>query len=443
MVCNSVPLRGTLPGGLVLVRAAAAVALVVALSSPAAAGPLPDGSYVVPPARAGGQQALLLLLPDTGASGAGLRAVAESATASARGLRLWVAVAGVGAGPAGAAAQVERLRADVAALGYAAPDAEVVVAGVGRGGAAGAAAVTDDVARTAGLGDGTADVDLRVLAELDRSVRVVASLAGRTNDATVLPAASAVTSGPAGQVLADLVLAARGRTDRLQARLAADALVRAVDAAALAERGPVCADVQRHTADADPALLAVTDRASAQLVAPTPDGVATGDLGGFLYDKAELHDEGTTARLVTSSYALGGSPAYEVMCKTKSRSAVALALTGDHTAVDATPPTCAGFTEATLATAAAALSPAARARTGGVTVLPDDPKRAGPEWVFSPLTQRPADPATGRWEVRSPSLLTELSDTELDPEFAGNHYCKALSPLRALELLLDDALPPV
>jgi hypothetical protein len=45
--------------------------------------------------------------------------------------------------------------------------------------------------------------------------------------------------------------------------------------------------------------------------------------------------------------------------------------------------------------------------------------------------------------VQSPSLVTQLSDTELDPEFAGNHYCKVLSPLRALELLLQDTQPLV
>ena len=88
------------------------------------------------------------------------------------------------------------------------------------------------------------------------------------------------------------------------------------------------------------------------------------------------------------------------------------------------------------------VSPAASARSAGITVLPDAMKSAGPEWVFSPLLLHPAD-ATGRWEVQSPALLTELSDTELDPTFAGNHYCKVLSPVRALELVLEDTAPPV
>lgn len=401
---------------------------------------------VLEPSAHGPRQALLVLLPDTAEQGSSLRAAAEAARAQARGLRLWVGVADVGTGPAGAAAQVEGIREDVRARGFDATDSEVVVAGWGRGGAAAAAQAGGDLAATAGLGDASAAVSLRVLGELDRSVRVVGALAGHPGTALVLPATDrpGLRSASAGAVLGDLALAAAGRTSPLDHRLAADPLVTAVRVAAIAQGGPVCTDVQRHTADADPALLVVTDRASAALVKPTSDGLAAGDLGGFLYDKAELHDEGATARLVTNSYVVRGAGpvALEVMCKTKSRSAVALALTDDHEAVDATPPTCAGFTEAMLATARKAMSPAARARTGGVTVLPDALKAAGPEWVFSPLVQRPADPVTGRWEVQSPALLTELSDTQLDPEFAGNHYCKALSPLRALELLLDDALPP-
>lgn len=428
-----------------LVSALALLAL--ATTTPVAFASPAELHTVLEPTGHGQRQALLVLLPDTGEQGSSLLAAAEEAASRARGLRLWVGVAAVGTGPAAAADQVARVREDVRARGFDADDSDVVVAGWGPGGAAGAAQAGGSLAATAGLGDGSAAVSLRVLGELDRSVRVVSALAERPGRALVLPATdrAGLRSAEAGAVLSELALAAVGRTGQLEQRLAADRLVAAVDTAVADQRGPVCTDVQRHTADADPALLAVSDRASTALVAPTPDGLAARDLGGFLYDKAELHDEGATARLVTNSYVARGSGmvALEVMCKTKSRSAVALALTGDHEAVDPTEPTCGGFVESTLASARAAMSSAAQARTGGVTVLPDAMKAAGPEWVFSPLLQRPADPVTGRWEVQSPALLTELSDTQLDPEFAGNHYCKALSPLRALELLLDDALPPV
>jgi hypothetical protein len=191
----------------------------------------------------------------------------------------------------------------------------------------------------------------------------------------------------------------------------------------------------------DAARLTVHDRASTDLVAPTPDGAAGGNLGGFLYDKAELVDEGDTVTVTTNSYAPAGQPSVEVMCKTKSRSAVAQAVHGTHLQVDPTAPMCADFTRGTLDWSRAQLSPAAAQRSGGVTVLPDLPKSAGPEWVFSPLVLRPADAVTGRWEVQSPSLVTQLTDTDLDPRFAGNHYCKVLSPVRALELLLEDAVP--
>ena len=251
-----------------------------------------------------------------------------------------------------------------------------------------------------------------------------------------------------GTTLAALVEARRGSPEPLEALLAADRLVGAVRDAVVLQSGEVCAALQHRTADLpaeDAGRISVVNHADTALVSPTPEGVLASDLGGFLYGKASLVDDGATARLTTTSYVVpsAGPVATEVMCKTKSRSAVAQALYDDFRQVDATAPTCAEATRATLDAASAVLSPAAQQRSGGVTVLPDQPTSAGPQWVFTPMTVRPADPVTGRWEVQSPSLVTQLDDTSLDPEFAGNHYCKALSPLRALQLLLEETAPPL
>ena len=388
-----------------------------------------------------GRATLLVLLPATGGTAEHHLAAARAAQQSAGG-RLWVAIPAVGASPADAAARyellVDRVREQAELR-----DGDVVVAGWGDAArAAEAIAEKHPVAAVAALGTGDVlqPTTLRVLGELDRGTRVVAT-ALQGGRVTVLPAVDDVRSAAAGEVLGELVRATRGDTAGLEERLATDRVVAAVRSAADLERGQVCADLQHLTADlpaADTGRLTVANRASTDLMAPTPNGLVAGDLGGFLYDKAQLVDDGDTARATTNSYVPAGRPAVEVMCKTKSRSAVAQAVLGSHELVDATAPSCADFTRSTLDWAAAQVSPEASARSGGVTVLPDAMKSAGPEWVFSPMLLRPADPVTGRWEVQSPALVTQLTDTDLDPEFAGNHYCKVLSPLRALELVLDD-----
>ena len=413
-----------------------------------ALGSTAAGTVLVPERVGRAHPALLVMLPAAGERAETYLDAARAAQRAAGGTRLWVAVADVGSGPASAAVQYERLTAEVRAAGFAdLRDEDVVVAAWSD--AAPALSLIErahDVAGSVALGSAAPpDVTLRVLGELDRGVPVVRT-AVRPGPLLVLPAAGpAQLRGPgAGAVLGDLAESLFSDAGDLAGRLAGDRLVAAVRTAAEQERGAVCADLQRTTADLaaeDAARLVVQNRASAELVSPTPDGVAQGDLGGFLYDKAELADDGDVARVTTNSYTPPGQPAAEVMCKTKSRSAVAQAVHGTHLAVDATPPACADFTRDTLAWAVAQLSATAVERSGGVTVLPDLPKSAGPEWVFSPLLLHPADAATGRWEVQSPALVTQLSDTELDPTFAGNHYCKALSPLRALELVLEDTAP--
>ena len=409
----------------------------------------PEAGVVLHPTLPGGAHpALLVLLPASGRTAAEHLAAGRAAQATAEGVRLWVAVADAGVPAADALVRYELLIAQVRAAGFDVRDDQVVVAAWGDAVLGLRALMAEHkVAAVATLGsaEGTGSGDLRILAELDRSAQVVRA-ALRPGPLLVLPgvASPGLRAEPAGAVLGDVAQAAVADPTDLMARRAADRIVAAVSAARTSEGGPVCADLQATTADlaaADVHRLTVQNRFDADLMAPTPEGAAQRDLGGFLYDKAELVDDGDTARVVTNSHTPAGEPALEVMCKTKSRSAVAQAIYGTHLQVDATPPSCADFTRGTLAWVRAQLSATAVARSGGVTVLPDLAKSAGPEWVFSPLVLRPADPVGGRWEVQSPALVTQLSDTDLDPTFAGNHYCKVLSPLRALELVLEDTAP--
>jgi hypothetical protein len=439
-----------------------------------AAGPPatePVGTVVAPPVKAKGPEALLVVLPDAGLDATGYTALVEGAQrAAADRLRLWVAVGGAGAPTADALPRYEALTALTRAAGFPGlRDSQVVVAGQGAA-APGAVevALARPVAAVAVLGadpaqavlDQVGQPLLRLAGEIDRSIRVARlalASAGARRPIVILPAvdAAGLRGIGAGGVLGNFAEATLTKHDNDHASdvIAGSGLATTFAAAARAESGETCAELQHHTADlatADRGLMQVTNRADPKLMDPPLDDPAAlpGDLGGFLYDKAELTDQGTTASVVTNSYTLvmpgAGSPATpsgaaEVMCKTKSRSAVAQALYDDYTRVDGSQPDCAQHNASIVAAAAGAVSPEARARFAGVTTEPDDMKRAGPEWVFAPLVLRPAD-SGGAWSVQAPALLTQLSDTELNPEFAGNHYCKVLSPVRALELVLTDAV---
>jgi hypothetical protein len=66
----------------------------------------------------------------------------------------------------------------------------------------------------------------------------------------------------------------------------------------------------------------------------------------------------------------------------------------------------------------------------------------GPLWINSPLRlQERYDKTLGRyvWHVRAPSLVTDVS-AHIYPDSAGFHYCKLLSPSRALEWMYVDGL---
>jgi len=66
----------------------------------------------------------------------------------------------------------------------------------------------------------------------------------------------------------------------------------------------------------------------------------------------------------------------------------------------------------------------------------------GPVWINGPLRlQERYDKSSGRyvWHVRSPTMVTDVS-AHIYPDSAGFHYCKLLSPARALEWMYVDGL---
>lgn len=66
----------------------------------------------------------------------------------------------------------------------------------------------------------------------------------------------------------------------------------------------------------------------------------------------------------------------------------------------------------------------------------------GPLWINSPLRlQERYDKGSGKyvWHVRAPTLVTDVS-AHIYPDSAGFHYCKLLSPARALEWMYVDGL---
>lgn len=71
----------------------------------------------------------------------------------------------------------------------------------------------------------------------------------------------------------------------------------------------------------------------------------------------------------------------------------------------------------------------------GVPLVFDSTKYefAGPLWVYGKMTWTEKD---GEMHLRSRGLLTDLGDSAID----GNHYCKLLTPGRALEWLYVDSL---
>merc|ERR1712238_532038 len=61
-------------------------------------------------------------------------------------------------------------------------------------------------------------------------------------------------------------------------------------------------------------------------------------------------------------------------------------------------------------------------------------KGAGPLWVYGQMSWK--EQSDGKMHVRSTGLLTGVGDREID----GNHYCKLLSPARAMEWIYVESL---
>lgn len=68
--------------------------------------------------------------------------------------------------------------------------------------------------------------------------------------------------------------------------------------------------------------------------------------------------------------------------------------------------------------------------------LPDSPSVAGPVWVFHDRLQLHENNSC--MSVQSPAMLTDVN-AEIYP---GIHYCKVLSPARALDWMMTDSLKP-
>lgn len=69
------------------------------------------------------------------------------------------------------------------------------------------------------------------------------------------------------------------------------------------------------------------------------------------------------------------------------------------------------------------------------------PYNSGPSWYYTPLKFKPMKDDTGRVvRVDAVSATLRTSTRYLIPAVRGVHYCKLLSPARALEWLYTDGL---
>ena len=139
--------------------------------------------------------------------------------------------------------------------------------------------------------------------------------------------------------------------------------------------------------------------------------------------------------------------AYEIRAKLKSRQVVYehLGLPADFNMTDA-PSLCAMINQHAFAWALNISSTAARARyarIGEAYVFGEDlgPYNAGPVWIGAPVVYKPIknnETGVSEVEVRSPMMKTP--SVFIVPAAAGMHYCKLLSPSRALEWIYVDGL---
>jgi len=153
----------------------------------------------------------------------------------------------------------------------------------------------------------------------------------------------------------------------------------------------------------------------------------------------------------------GAAPtsASELAAKMMSRQCVLIK--GAHHLPNATPFSvddpdfCAMANEAAYRWALTAASPEARSRferTGvPYTFGPDAQRASGPTWIYTSLAFTPIDaPGGGRrtMQVTSAALKTSIDQPHVPglPDVACYHYCKLLSPARAMEWIYVDGLRP-
>lgn len=204
------------------------------------------------------------------------------------------------------------------------------------------------------------------------------------------------------------------------------------------EAGPWCEQAQRWLAHLPPA-------ADAQLAT---DHVLHDDIFSFMWSKPEAQHSGGKVTVTTRAHAswptdlMDSSPstpesAKELACKMKSQQALLGLMPG---VASSGPRSCADLNALTLDWALQQVSSAAKARfVGGGTQLsfvPDKACSTGIGWVSAKLQLDHAGPL--QVAVRSPALVTDPGSGSHD----GVHYCKLLSPARAVEWVLVQGLKP-
>ncbi len=206
------------------------------------------------------------------------------------------------------------------------------------------------------------------------------------------------------------------------------------------ERGPWCETAQRMVSGLDDAALGrlqITHEFFENLVP-------------FVMSKPSLDvAAGQSLRLETrvhNSYAFDvadASPdapetANEIACKMKNQAAIAKAL---QIAPGSGAVTCKDINEAAMRYALEHVSPAAKTRylTKGyqLVFLPDKEVGTGISWVSSGLAFNKVSDGSRAFEVKSTGMVTSL---DADARFAGMHYCKLLSPAKAVEWVMVDGL---
>jgi hypothetical protein len=175
-----------------------------------------------------------------------------------------------------------------------------------------------------------------------------------------------------------------------------------------------------------------------QCTNPSPDANCTLLMTTVSQNMYEVLDEADTGVAPVS--------ASEIRAKLKSRQVVyeATGLPADFNKTD-TPSLCAEINSHALAWAYAKADPLTLARyqrIGEPYALGEDlgPYNAGPLWIGAPVVYKNTTSASGQPEVLVRSPMMRTPSKYIVPAAAGMHYCKMLSPSRALEWIYVDSL---